>query len=144
MIQFLRHLIIDDFLLKLFSLVLALLFWITVSFAIRQKEVLPIPPLASTDEVRTFVNMSLVVLSSAADVRNFKVSPNQVEVTVQGAARALQNLQSKDIRAIVDLTGFEPTHPRKRVEVSIPAGVTFVGVRPEEVQVILPPKTTGK
>ena len=144
MIAFLRHLVIDDFMLKLFSLVLALLFWLTVSFAIQQKEVLPLPAQTLNVEVLTFPNIPLALVSAAGDVRNFKLSTNQAEVTVQGDPRAFQNVQSKDIRAVVDLTGFEPAHPRRRVEVSMPAGVTLLGVRPEEVQVIQLPKPPAR
>jgi YbbR domain-containing protein len=139
MIKLLRHLFIEDFLLKLFSLVLALLFWLTISFAIQEKEAAPPLAPASNTEVRTFVNLPVVVMSSAADVRNFKVSPNAVEITVRGDAKTLATLQSKDIRAMVDLTGIGAAHLLKRVEVSTPAGVTHVRVLPEEVQVILPP-----
>ena len=82
----------------------------------------------------------MTVLSSAEDVHNFKVSPSEVEVTVQGDPRTLQNLQSKDIRAMVDLTGVAAARDlRKRIEVSVPAGVTYMRVAPEEVQVIFPP-----
>ena len=140
MIKFLRHIFIEDFLLKLFSLVLALLFWLTVSFAIRQKEVSPPPALTLNTEMHTFFNLPVVVMSSASDARNFKVSPSTVEVTVRGDAKTLANLQSKDIRAIVDLTGIEAARALKRIEVSTPAGVTHVRVVPEEVQVIVPPK----
>jgi YbbR domain-containing protein len=141
MIKFLRHLVVDDFQLKLFSLALALLFWLTVSFAIQQKEGSPPPTLTLTTEVRTFFNLPVVVMSSASDVRHFKVSPDQVQVTVQGDARIVKNLQSKDIRVMVDLTGIEAAHSlHKRIEVSTPAGVTHVGVLPEEVQVIIPSK----
>ena len=142
MIAFLRHLVVDDFLLKLFSLVLALLFWLTVSFAIQQKEVLPAPTTASAAEIRTFTGQPVAIVSAVADVRSFKVTPNQVEITVQADARTAKALQSKDIRAIVDLTGFEPAHPRKAIEVATPAGVTCIGTRPQEVEVIMPPKTS--
>jgi YbbR domain-containing protein len=91
-------------------------------------------------EVRTFFNLPVVVMSSASDARNFKVSPSAVEVTVRGDAKTLANLQSKDIRAIVDLTGIEAARALKRIEVSTPAGVTHVRVVPEEVQVIVPQK----
>ena len=142
MIKFLRHIFIEDFLLKLFSLVLALLFWLTVSFAIHQKEASPSPALTLNPEVHTFFNLPVVVMSSASDARNFKVSPSTVEVTVRGDAKTLANLQSKDIRAIVDLTGIEAARALKRIEVSTPAGVTHVRVVPEEVQVIVPQKNT--
>ena len=50
---------------------------------------------------------------------------------MQGNAKTLQNLQSKDIRAMVDLTGIGAARDlRKRIEVSVPAGVTHVRVMP--------------
>ena len=59
---------------------------------------------------------------------------------MRGDAKILQNVQSKDIRAIVDLTGVTTARElRKRVEVSAPAGVACLRVVPEEVQVIFPP-----
>ncbi len=131
MIAFLRNLLLEDFWLKLFSLALAALIWFTVTF-VSQKEV--------RTDTRVFLSLPVSVVSSADDVRNFKVNPDEVEVTVQGDVEILQNLQSKDIRAMVDLTGVAAAHElRKRVEVSVPAGVTFLHVAPEEVQVIFPP-----
>jgi YbbR domain-containing protein len=132
MIKLLRHLFIEDFLLKLFSLALAVVVWLIVTFA-SQKEAGTTP--------RVFYNLPVTVWSSAEDVRSFKVSPNEVIVTVQGDPKTLQNLQSKDIRATVDLTGVAVARDlRKRIEVSVPAGVTYLRVTPEEVQVIFPPE----
>ena len=131
MIAFLRHLVFEDFWLKLFSLTLAVLIWLTVTFA-SQKEV--------GTESRVFLNVPVTVLASAEDVHNFRVSPNEVEITLRGDPRTLQNLQSKDIRAMVDLTGVAAARDlRKPIEVSVPTGVTYMGVAPAEVQVIFPP-----
>ena len=131
MIRFLRHLVLDDFLLKLFSLALAVVVWLIVTFA-SQKGAGTTP--------RVFYDLPVTVLSSAEDVRNFKFSPNQVIVTVQGDAKAVQNLQSQDIRATVDLTGVAAARDlHKRIEVSVPAGVACMRVAPEEVQVVFPP-----
>ena len=131
MIKFLRHLFLDDFLLKIFSLGLAVVVWLIVTFA-SQKQAWSTP--------RVFYNLPVIVLSSVEDVRNFKVSPDEVIVTVEGDAKTLQNLQSKDIRAMVDLTGVAAARDlRKRIEVSVPPGVTHIRVAPEEVQVIFPP-----
>ena len=131
MIDFLRNLIFQDFWLKLFSLVLAVLVWLTVTFA-SQKDV-------RTDE-RVLSNLPVTIFSATEDVRNFTVSPNEVQVTLQGDAKTLQNMQSKDIRARVDLTGVTTAHDlHKRVEVSLPAGVAYRRVAPEEVRVIFPP-----
>jgi len=131
MIPFLRKLVFEDFWLKLFSLMLAVLIWLTVTFA-SQKDV-------GTDQ-RVFSNLPVSVLASAEDVHNFQVSPREVEVTVQGDRNTLQNLQSKDIRPMANLTGVGAARElRKRIEVSVPAGVTHIRVAPEEVQVIFPP-----
>jgi YbbR domain-containing protein len=131
MIKFLRHLFLEDFLLKFFSLMLAVVVWLIVTFA-SQKEAGTTP--------RVFYNLPVTVLSSAEDVHNFKVSPNEAIITVQGDAKIVQNLQSIDIRATVDLTGVAAARDlHKRIEVSVPAGVAFIRVVPEEVQVIFPP-----
>ena len=145
MIKFLRHLVVDDFRLKLFSLALALLFWITVSFAIQQKEALPFPTLPMTPAVRATFNLPVAVISSASDARNLKAVPNQADVIVQYDPQGIQPLQSKDLRALVDVTGSDTARGlRRRVEVSLPAGVTLVSVSPQEVQVVPPPKPSAR
>jgi hypothetical protein len=132
MITWLRKLVLEDFWWKLFSLALAVLVWLTVTF-VSQKEVL-------TDK-RVFSNLPVVIVAAAEDVHNFKVNPGEVEVTVQADRQTLQNLRSKDIRPMVELTGIGAARDlRKRVEVAVPAGVAPMRVRPEEVQVIFPPE----
>jgi hypothetical protein len=131
MIKFLRHIFLEDFWLKLFSLALAVVVWLIVAIA-SQKEAALTP--------RVFSNLPIRVLSSAEDVRGFKLSPNKAEVTVQANATTLQNLQSKDLRVEVDLTGVPTARDlHKRVEVSVPTGVALIRVVPEEVLVIFPP-----
>jgi YbbR domain-containing protein len=137
MIAFLRHLILHDFWLKLFSLGLAVLIWFTVHFA-SQREVSPVT--FSANE-RKFPNLPVMVVFAAEDVRTFKVNPSQVDVTVQGDAKLLKNLQGKDFRVMVDLTGIEAAHLRKRVEVTPPPGVVHAHATPGEVEVIITPKT---
>jgi YbbR domain-containing protein len=138
--DYLRHLFLKDFWLKLFSLALAVLIWLTVSFLV-DKDMSLATTLSFNTRERTFFNLPISVLSSAEDVRSFKVSPNEVEVTVQGDPKILKILQNKDIRVMVDLTGIDSArYLRKRIEVSTPAGVTHVLVAPQEVEVIYPPK----
>ena len=143
MIPFLRNLIFEDFWLKLFSFVLAVLTWFTVSSMAKQNERWPSTPrLPVNSEQITFPNLPVVILSSAQDVRSFRVSPSEVEVTVRGDPKTIDTLQGKDIRVLVDLTGIGAAHDlRKRIEVSTPAGITHVRVYPEEVQVIFPPNS---
>jgi len=142
MITFLRELVFKDFWLKLFSFALAILIWLTVTFAIH-KEGMPPIPLAAPVVDRTLFNLPVLVVSAAADVRQFRVRPNEVEVTVQGDSKTLDTLQSRDIRAMVDLTGIEAAggNLRKRIEVSTPPGVTHVKVVPADVEVVFPAKS---
>jgi hypothetical protein len=129
MITFLRNLVFEDFWLKLFSLALAVLTWLTVTF---------VSPKGT--EQRAFLNLPVVILASAEDMHNFKVNPTEVNVTLQGDPKTMAALQRKEIRAIVDLTGIGAARDlRVRVEISVPAGVTHMHVAPEDVQVIFPP-----
>lgn len=141
MIDLLRKTVLQDFWLKLFSFVLAVLTWFSISSVANQKDGLGPTSLLSLAplEKMTLSRLPVVILSSAQDVRSFRVSPNEVDVTVQGEAKVLKTLQNKDIRVLVDLTGIgEARVLRKRIEVSTPAGVTYVRVAPEEVEVIFP------
>lgn len=143
MIAFIRKLFFQDFWLKLFSLTLAVLIWVAVSFAIERSggEGSRVSTLALSLKQRTFQGLPVVLLSSAVDVHEFKVQPKTVEVTVQGDAKTLDRLQPNDIRALVDLTGIEAARDlRKRIDVSTPAGVSHVRVVPSEVQVSIPLK----
>jgi YbbR domain-containing protein len=139
MITFLRSLILRDFWLKLLSLVLAGLIWLTVWFAIRNEKS-PLSVFASPEPEQVFYNIPVQVLLSAADIREVKVNPSAVEVHVRGESRKLQALQPKEISARVDLTGIESARGlRKRIDIITPTGITFVQVIPDEVEVIVPP-----
>lgn len=140
MITFLRDLVLRDFWLKLFSLGLAILIWITVSLAIWKEISPPLAPSVTAEE-RPFYHVPVLIVSSAADVRNFKVSPGEVDVTVKGETEIVRKLEANEIRAWVDLTGIESASKlRKRIDISTPPGVSLERVSPEEVQVLEPPK----
>jgi len=137
MIAFIRHLVFEDFWLKLFSLALAVLIWFFVYFAIQKGH----PILISETKERRFANLPVMVMFAVEDVRSYRVMPGAVEVVVQGDPTILKNLQSKDIRVMVDLTGIEAAHLRKRVEITPPPGVTHWHATPTEVEVIITPKS---
>ena len=137
MIPFLQQLIVKDFWLKLFSLALAGLIWFTVNIAIKNN----ISPtatlsLAPTDQV-VLRDVPVIILASAAQQRALTVTPNTVEVTVQGDLSTVRNIRKQEVRVMVDLS--DPNieqNSRRRVEVSVPAGLSHVRVEPEEVQVV--------
>ena len=141
MIVFLRDLFLKDFWLKLFSLALAVLIWLTISFAIR-KEFSPLPNMVPRGTPRTFFSLPVGVVSSAEGSQNFKVEPSEVDVTVEGDPRVMDNLQSKEIRVSVDLSGIAAARDlMKRIEVSTPAGIRQVRVVPSEVKIMVSPRT---
>ena len=137
--MFLRDLFFQDFWLKIFSLALAVLIWITVSFAIRNENI--VTSGFTVNAPSRIFYVPVLMVSAAADVRQFHVQPNRVEVTVRGEAEVLGRLLDKDIRVLVDLTDIESARGvRKKVEVSTPPGVTHVKVFPEDVEIVVPPK----
>jgi len=90
--------------------------------------------------IKTFYHLPVLVMSSAADVHQFKISPEEVAVTIQGDPQTVSRLNEREIRALVDLTGIETTKDlSKRIEISVPAGISQIRVVPAEVRV-LPPK----
>jgi len=141
MILFLRNLFLNDIWLKLFSLALAILMWLTISFAI-QKEVPPTPSFIPRIIQRVTFRLPVMVLSSADDTRSIKVEPQEVDVMVEGDAKRIEALQKKELRALVDLSGIEAAQNLvKRIEIFAPQGVGTFRVTPPEVKIIIPPKS---
>jgi len=136
MILFVRELIFKDLMLKLLSLLLAILTWIALSSIQRGSN--PVGNV-SLYPGQTFMNVEVVVLSSASDVHDYRVEPKTVDVTVEGDAKTLRGLTSKDVRALVDLTDLKAgTNVWKSIEVSTPPGVKHMKVTPREVRVLFP------
>ena len=136
MILFFRELFFKDLVLKLLSLLLAILTWVALSSIQRSSNPIGNVSLYSG---QTFLNVEVVILSSASDVHDYRVEPKTVEVTVEGDAKTLRGLTGKDVRALVDLTDLEAgTNVWKRIEVSTPPGVKTMKVTPREVRVVFP------
>ena len=103
---------------KIFSLFLAVVVWLTVS-QIREEPETP----AARGVENTYGNLPVHLLSATADVRNYRIDPDTVVVTVSGPPNAMAVLQANQIHAMVNLTSIESSHDLHRpVEVSTPAG----------------------
>jgi len=132
-----RNWFIKDIGWKFFSVILAVAIWLTV-YKIRSESETTSP--AGIQNTVTFGNVPVLIVSSAADVRDFHAKPAAVAVTVSGSPDIIAKLQSSQIRAFVDLTGIESVHQlHRRVDVSMPSGLTLGGVDPSEVDVVVPP-----
>ena len=138
----LRDWFIKDLGWKLFSIVLAVAIWLTV-YKIRSES--EIPGAAGGQGTLTFGNVPVLIVSAAADVRDFRVKPAVVAVTVSGSPDDIARLQVSQVRAFVDLTDIEAAHKlQRRVDVSMPSGLTLVSVEPSEVDVVVPPASGKK
>jgi YbbR domain-containing protein len=134
-----RDLLTKDVGWKIFSLALAAGVWFTIN-ALRRDTFTPTKPLESW-ATRSFADVPVLVVSAAADVREFKVNPATVQVTVSGRPEVMTALEPKEVHAVVDLTGVESARDlKKHVDVSVPPGVTVVRVQPTELNVVVPPK----
>ncbi len=132
-----RDWVTKDFGWKLFSLFLAVAIWLTVHKIYEE------PGAASglvIGNTVTFGNLPVLIVSAAKDVRDFRVAPLTVKVTVSGSADDMAKLQANQVRATVDLTDIESAQDLHRlVDVSAPPGITLVNVDPPKVMVFPPP-----
>jgi YbbR domain-containing protein len=133
-----RDRITIDFAWKLFSVILAVVLWLTVHNIYEE----PKNAFASAAGDRvTYDNLPVFIVSRVADVGDFRVVPGAISVTVSGPPDIMATLQANQIRAVVDLTDITSARDlRLRVDVSTPPGVTLLSVDPSKVGVILPPK----
>ena len=137
-----RDWVTNDFGWKLFSLFLAVAIWLTVHKIYEE------PGAASglvVGNTVTFGNLPVLVVSTAADVHDFRVAPLTVKVTVSGSTEVMNKLQADQVHAVVNLTdiGLE-RDLHLPVDVSAPPGVTLVSVDPPSVCVIVPPPPDKK
>lgn len=139
----LRDWFIKDLGWKLFSVVLAVTIWLTVYKILGEPGNSTAP--ANGDKQTTYDDLPVLVVSAASDVRDFRVKPNVVTVTVSGAPGVMAVLQANQIRAVVDLTDIESAKKlHRRVDISLPPGVKLVNVSPSSVEVIIPPPPEKK
>jgi hypothetical protein len=138
MIVFVRNLVVKDFWLKLFSLALGILIWLTVHFSI-DKEVSPWSALIGSAVDEKVLTVPVDV--PAEDARAVTVDPAQVQVTLRGDPKLLKGLGTENIRAVVDLAGVETADGLSRhVQLILPPGVSYTQIAPDAVEVRVVPK----
>lgn len=133
MIIFVRNLVVNDFWLKLFSLVLAVLIWFTVHFSIN-KDVSPWAAVIgrTADEAVVTVPVNPPLL----DGRAVSVIPQQVQVTLRADPKLLKELRIDDIHAQVNLADVElASGLRRPIEMVLPQGIAYTHLVPPEVEV---------
>ncbi len=140
-----RSLILHNFWLKLFSLLLASLIWIFIRY--RNKSDLDLRQTSVVNlTTRDSMHLPVTVMLTPGDERVFKINPKEVFVSVAGESAVLNELLRKDFKAYVDLTDVRHEESSYRVRMHVPVGVTVLRIVPLAVNVEqnLPPRVESK
>ena len=129
-----RDLILNNFWWKLSSLILAAGVWYHYKSADSDSQVAPTLFPGS----RIFVGMPVEILKGAQDLRNFRVTPEEVDVTVSGEYQTIKNLSSTNVRVFVAVTGMLTNIvTTNRVQIKSIPGVKLEKSIPEAVRLEL-------
>lgn len=128
-----RDAILQNFWLKLFSLVLATMIWFAIFGA--QNNLRPSQP-ALGSVTRKIEQVPITVMKSAADLRAFRVEPSQIEVTVRGPIAEVQALTARQLEVFINLTDVHDTAGlTKKILVHTPPGIAVVAVSHTEASI---------
>jgi YbbR domain-containing protein len=117
-----RSFFLDHLWLKTFSLVLAMLIWLTIRANLDHDV---------HEETKTFDNEPVALLADSSEHRAFLLDPARVSITVKGPKPVIDSL--KDIRAFVELSSHAGNTGNYRVEVQATAGITVMLITPKTV-----------
>jgi hypothetical protein len=131
----LRHLILHNFWLKMFSIAAGTIIWITIHFSI--EHVLTFSETAGGGRlIPETVEVPISILQDEGDARVFRIFPSNALVTVMGEARILRGPAGHEIKLYVDLTDYhsdgatqEDLHP------DVPPNIHVVEFKPHTVSV---------
>ena len=118
----LRSFFLDHIWLKSFSLVLAVLIWLTIRANV-EREI--------HEETKTFDNQPVSILADSSEHRSYVLDPAQVSITVRGPKPVIDGL--KEVRAYVELSNHAGNNGNYRIEVTVTAGITVMFVAPKTV-----------
>lgn len=116
----LRSLIVDHFWLKLISLVLAILIWLTVR-----------SDLGSGEPTRTFSNRPILLLTDNAEHVAVAANPSQASITVRGPAGLLKELTDQDIHVYVRIHDPRQVNGVLPVHAHVPSGAKVILITPD-------------
>ena len=128
-----REAILQNFWLKLFSLVLATMIW----FAIAGAKLNLRPDQSGLGTLtRKIDSVPITVMQSASDFRAFRVDPSHIDVTVRGPIAEVQALTRRQFEVFINLSDVnDSVGLTKKILVHTPAGITLVQVSHTEARI---------
>ena len=131
-----RDLFFKDLGWKIISLLLAAGIWLTVHRILLEST----EPVSYVGTSTLTCDRPVSIVAASADVRDFRPLQPTVSVTVSGPPDVIGKLEPNQIHVKVDLTDASLVKSTKQpVEISVPAGVTVIKIKPEALGVIPPP-----
>jgi hypothetical protein len=125
-----RHLILHNFWLKLFSIALATVLWLAIDYSIHNQQSLN--QLLTADYIRVQVSIQ----TKPGEKRVFRITPNEVIVIAVGKDAASFQATRKDVRVNLDLTHFDAKESStEELRAQAPPGITVLEIIPYTVQV---------
>jgi len=126
----LRHLILQNFWLKLFSIAMATVIWLAIHYSIHED-------LNINQSLRSeYIRVPVSVKTIPGDKRVFRITPDEVVVTAVGEDEALLRATRKDIRVNLDLTDFNAKEPAaKELRAEAPPDIKVLAISPPSVEV---------
>ena len=123
-----------DFYWKAFSLLMAIGIYLTVR---HESEAEPSVPQNLTQN-NSYHDVPVIALSANADVRQARLAPLTVTVTISGSPDVVNDIKRDQIYAFVNLSGLNTAENLPRdIEISLPKGATVIDIDPPQVTVTL-------
>lgn len=126
--------LLHNFWLKIFSLGLATMIWLTIHISITRDFALTNPNL--THPARQYLTLPVSVITQPGDGRVYKVTPKEVMATIDGEDPILRRMSAKEIKVYLDLTDPKATSATNgELHADAPRDVTVVGLTPSVVSI---------
>jgi hypothetical protein len=126
----LRHLILHNFWLKLFSIAMATVIWLAIDNSIHKEQ--DLNQMLTADYIRVPVSIQI----NPGDNRVFRITPNEVVVIAVGRDVALFQAARKDVRVNLDLTHFDVKQSNaQELSAQAPLGLNVLKIIPTTVEV---------
>jgi hypothetical protein len=130
----LRNLILRNFWLKAFSIILATVIWFFIHDGIRHDAALN--ELTNRPLPQEYIRVPVTIQTRPGDSRVFRATPSAVIIIAEGEETALRRAARQDIRACVNVTDFNYKEPvTEELRADVPTNINVLEISPPVVKV---------